>query len=95
MSRSLPTILSWAHDLGHEHVENTLHQLRGDFHVPGTHKLIQDHVRACVTCQQNKTEHLHPVGPLQPLKIPTTIWVDIAMDFVEGFPRVSGPNIGQ
>jgi hypothetical protein len=24
-SRSLPTILSWAHDLGHEDVENTLH----------------------------------------------------------------------
>jgi hypothetical protein len=40
--------------------------------------------------QRNKTEHLHPVGLLQPLDVPSSVWSDIAMDFVEGFPRIGG-----
>jgi transposase InsO family protein len=68
-------------------VETTLHQLRGDFHVPGAQKLVQDYVRACVTCQRNKLEHL------QPLEIPTTVWTDVAMDFVQGFPHVNGESV--
>jgi transposase InsO family protein len=38
----------------------------------------------------NKTEHLHPVGLLQPLGVPSAIWADISMDFIEGFPKING-----
>jgi hypothetical protein len=41
-------------------------------------------------CQRNKSEHLHPVGLLQPLDVPSSMWADIAIDFVVGFPRVNG-----
>jgi hypothetical protein len=34
-STSLSAVVSWAHELGHEGVEKTLHRLRGNFHVPG------------------------------------------------------------
>jgi hypothetical protein len=35
-------------------------------------------------------EHLHPSGLLQPLLVLSRVWTNIAMDFVEGFPRVGG-----
>jgi transposase InsO family protein len=46
-----------------------------------------------VVCQQNKTEHLHLAGLLQPLDILTTVWADVAMDFDEGFPRINGKSV--
>jgi hypothetical protein len=38
-------------------------------------------------------EHLHPAGLLQPLEVLSVLWVDIAVDFVEGFPRVGGKSV--
>jgi hypothetical protein len=79
-STSLPIVVSWAHEMDHEGVEKPLHHLRGNFHVLGARWLIQDHVWACTICQKNKSEHLHPAGLLQPLDIPSTVWLDITMD---------------
>ncbi|XP_071678170.1 uncharacterized protein [Lolium perenne] len=62
--------LSLAHSAGHEGVQKTLHRLRDDFYIPGDGALVRDWVRACVTCQRNKTETLRPVGLLQPLDVP-------------------------
>jgi len=38
-------------------------------------------------CQCNKGEFIKPPGTLQPLPIPTSIWIDISMDFNVGFPK--------
>jgi hypothetical protein len=92
-SPSLVAILTAAHGMGHEGIQKTLHRLRGDFHVPNAQKLVQEYIRACATCQRNKSEQLHPAGILQPLGIPEMVWSDIAMDFVEGLPRVNGKSV--
>jgi len=63
------------------------------FYSPHVNKLVRDFVLSCTTCQRNKSEHLHPAGLLQPLPVPSAIWQDIAMDFVEGFPKVGGKSI--
>ena len=76
--------------MGHEGVQKTLRRLRASFYNPAANRLVREFVHGCATCQRNKTEHLHPAGLLQPLPVPTAVWQDIALDFVEGFPRVGG-----
>jgi hypothetical protein len=44
-------------------------------------------------CQHNKTEHLHPVGLLQPLTVPSDVLCDIALDFIKGCPKVDGQSV--
>ena len=76
-----------AHTAGHEGTQKTLHRLRADFYIPGDRTLVQDWVRSCVTCQQNKTLTQRPASLLQPLEVPSQVWADISMDFIEGhFP---------
>jgi len=85
--------LQLAHAAGHEGVQKTLHRLRDDFYIPGDRALVQDWVRACATCQRNKTQTLQPAGLLQPLEVPTQVWADISMDFIEGLPKVGGKSV--
>jgi hypothetical protein len=88
-----PMVLEHAHGMGHEGVQKTLHRLRTSFFTPGDNRLVRDFIRSCVVCQRNKTGHLHPVGLLQPLAVPTGVWRNIALDFVEGFPKVGGKSV--
>jgi len=74
-------------------VQKTLHRLRSDFYIPGDRTLVQDWVRSCSTCQRNKTETLQPAGLLQPREVPSQVWADISMDFVEGLPKVGGKSV--
>jgi hypothetical protein len=83
-------LLEHAHGMGHEGVQKTLQWLRASFFTPGDNKLVRDYIRGCVVCQRHKTEHPHLAGLLQPLVVSTSVWSDIAMDFVEGFPKISG-----
>jgi len=50
-------------------------------------------VRACATCQRHKSEHLHPVGLLLPLPVPSAVGTDIGLDFIEALPRVGGKSV--
>jgi hypothetical protein len=86
-------IVATVHEDGHEGVQRTLHRLRRDFHFPNMRRVVQEFVRACATCQRYKSEHLHPAGLLQPLPVPSTIWADISLDFVEALPKVQGKTV--
>jgi hypothetical protein len=86
----VPDILTAVHGVGHEGTEKTLHMLLVDFHIPDVRTVVRDWVRKCGVCQWNKTEQLHPAGLLQPVTVPTTVWTDIAMKFIEGLPKVHG-----
>ena len=86
-------LLAAVHEDGHEGVQRTLHRLRRDFHFPGMRTIVQNFVRACATCQRNKAEHLHPAGLLLPLPVPSVVWSDIGLDFVEALPKVKGKSV--
>jgi hypothetical protein len=89
----LHEVLSAVHNDGHEGVQRTLHRLRRDFHSPNLRTAVQDFIRSCSVCQRHKSEHLHPAGLLLPLPVPTTVWVDVGLDFIEALPRVNGKSV--
>jgi len=88
----LREMLTVTHDDGHEGVHRTLHRLRRDFHSPNLRTLVQDYVRASITCQRYKSEHLHPAGLLL-LPVPTAVLADVGLDFIEALPRVGGKSV--
>jgi len=89
----LRELLAAVHEDGHEGVQRTLHRLRRDVHFSDMRRVVQDFVRACSTCQRNKSEHLLPAGLLLPLPIPTAVWTDIGLDFIEALPKVRGKSV--
>ena len=50
-------------------------------------------VAECDTCQRHKGETTLLPGLLEPLPIPTRIWTDILMDFIDGLPKFGGKTI--
>lgn len=88
-----PTVIELAHSVGHEGIQKTLRRLRQHFVLDHDRRAVEEFVRVCPTCQRNKTDSLHPAGLLQPLEVPSSVWSDIAMDFVEGLPRVNGKSV--
>ena len=51
---------------------------------------VKEWVRQCDVCQRNKYDQQLPNGLLQPLPIPTQIWAEISIDFVEVLPKSKG-----
>lgn len=92
-SSSFPDILQLAHSAVHAGIQKTLHRLRVDFHINRDRALVQEFVRSCTVCQHNETVALHPAGLLQPLPVPSQVWADISLDFIQGLPKVHGKSV--
>ena len=87
------TIIASIHQQNHEGFQKTIHRLRSEFYWQGMKHQVKEHIRACPTCQRNKSEHMKPAGLLQPLPIPTGVWSDISIDFIEGLPKSHGKSV--
>lgn len=77
---------------GHGGILKTQRRVGDLFYRPGMMTDIRMYVAACGVCQRHKYSTLAPGGLLQPLPVPTNIWEDVSMDFVEGLPRSEGHN---
>jgi hypothetical protein len=89
-------VLHYVHSdpiVGHSGYDRTLQQAKRDFYWQGMRKEIKRFIRECDTCQQAKYENTSPAGLLQPLPIPTRVWTDLSMDFVEGHPLSQGHSV--
>lgn len=70
----------------HYGVLKTFKWLAFEFFWTGMKQDVVSFVVACPACQQHKTSTLSPGELLQPPPLPTQVWDDITMDFVEGLP---------
>lgn len=57
------------------------------------YKAVQQYVQKCDVCQRIKTETAAPAGLLQPLLVPSQVWDDITLDFIEGLPPSHGHDM--
>jgi hypothetical protein len=64
-------------------IKKTLHWAKLDFYWPGMCADIKHYIKHCEMCRRNKCETLLPAGLLQPLPIPTRVWVTVFMDFID------------
>nr|GEY20097.1 hypothetical protein [Tanacetum cinerariifolium] len=54
---------------------------------------IKQHIRQCDTCQRYKPELVPYSGLLQPIPIPTSVWAEISMDFIDVLPMSKGRTV--
>ncbi|KAA0040843.1 Ty3/gypsy retrotransposon protein [Cucumis melo var. makuwa] len=92
-SKLIPHILHSYHDSavgGHSGFLRTYKRIAGELYWQGMKTVIKKYCAECLICQRNKTLCLSPAGLLLPLTIPTQVWSDISMDFVESLPKAAG-----
>jgi hypothetical protein len=77
---------------GHSGILRTLKRLAQNFFWEAMKTDVQHFVSECDVCQRNKSEARSPAGLLQPLPIPTQVWEDISLDFIDGLPLSKGKN---
>jgi hypothetical protein len=73
--------------------QKTYSKVKREFYWPGMKKDIPSYIRGCDICQRNKVENIHPVGLLQPLPIPSQVWIEVSMDFIGGLPILQGKDV--
>ena len=86
----ITSIIEEIHSSTHEGYLKTLQRVRSIFYWKGMKKHVKKFIQQCDVCQRNKVENLSPVGLLQSLPIPTQVWSDISMDFIDGLPISHG-----
>ena len=78
---------------GHSGGERTYQRLKQAFYWKGMKKAVLQFVAECDICQRNKNETVATPGLLQPLPVPSRLWNDISMDFIEGLPISSKQSV--
>lgn len=56
----------------------------------GMREKVAEFVRSCEVYRRNKVSQQRPADLIQPLPIPSRVWEDVSMDFVEGLPVSKG-----
>jgi hypothetical protein len=75
---------------GHSGVLRTYNRIAQSFYWEAMRKDVRSYVAACDICQRNKSEARSPTGLLQPLPVPSQVWEEISLDFVNGLPPSTG-----
>ncbi|KAL4568842.1 hypothetical protein LXL04_024459 [Taraxacum kok-saghyz] len=75
---------------GHSGEKKTYQRAVAEVYWVGMRRDIVDHVRKCIVCTQHKSL---TSAPAEPIPLPTRLWEEITMDFIEGLPRSEGWDV--
>ena len=75
---------------GHFGFHRTLSCINHNFFWSNMCGMIKDFLHQCDVCRWFKIDCMKPRGLFQPLPVPTQMWTDISMDFIEGLPSSNG-----
>jgi hypothetical protein len=87
------TILKECHDgsiAGHGGAKRTITFLNKSYYWPNLKDSVEEYVKTCLTCQQNRTFNKKQTDLLQPLSIPEGPWESVSMDFMVSLPPLRG-----
>lgn len=91
----IPSLLREYYDSpigGHAGEHKTYAHIATHWFWEGMRKKVNDYIKQCPTCQQQKYSRLSPTRLLQPLPIPSSVWEHISMDFIDGLPKSHGKD---
>ena len=86
-------LLNECHDgpvTGHRGVKPTLAELVKNYCWPNLQDDVEQYIKSCITCQQDKTQLRKEAKVLRPLPILTKYWENISMDFITHLPKSKG-----
>jgi len=89
------TLLKECHDglfASHGGAKRTITFLKKSYYWPNLKDCVEEYVKICLTCQQNRTLNKKQAGLLQPLPILKGSWESVAMDFMVSLPPSRGFN---
>ena len=78
---------------GHSGIQATLKRISAHVYWKKMRKEVKLFVKNCSICQRFKPELVSYPGLLQPLPIPTHIWTEVSMDFIDGLPMSKGRSV--
>ncbi|GJV00617.1 ty3-gypsy retrotransposon protein [Tanacetum coccineum] len=78
---------------GHYGALKTQRRKAKEVYWVGMKKDIEKLVAECDICQWQKYSTMAPNGLLQPLNLPTRVWAEITMDFIDGLPKSEGCTV--
>jgi hypothetical protein len=79
--------------VGHSSFQNTYDHANHSFLWAGMKKYILHFVTESEVFQHNKGETIKSPRALQPIPIPTSIWIDISMEFIVGLPKYGNNSL--
>jgi hypothetical protein len=83
-------LLKEYHDIplsGHIGSSKVYEKLSRRWYWPKLKNDVEEYVKSCPRCQQNKPSNQKPIGLLQPLPIPQRRWQQVTMDLITQLPK--------
>ena len=76
--------------VGYRGVKPTLSELVKNYYWSNLGDDVEQYVKSCVTCQQNRTQFRKVAGMLRPLPISMKCWESVSMDFMTHLLKSKG-----
>ena len=83
------------HDGTHEGFFKTMKRLKHVFYWPHMKESIKEFIHQCDVCQRHKTKTTQSFGLLQPLPIPTKVWVGYLWTLLIAYLSLKGRTLYQ